>query len=59
MKYEIEIEDVSPIVIQDLMWLYNNGVDMNAKDLNALKRVIKMYLTQREFEDWEATGVYA
>lgn len=57
MKYEIEIEDVSPIVVQDLVFLYDSVE--SEKDRRALRRVIRMYLTPREFEDWEATGVYA
>lgn len=57
MKYEIEIDDVAPIVVQDLIFLYH--CVESEKERKALRRVIRMYLTPREFEDWEATGVYA
>jgi len=57
VRYEIDIDDVAPIVLQDLIFLH--GCVESEKDRKALRRVIRMYLTPREFEDWEATGVYA
>jgi hypothetical protein len=58
MKYFLEIEDVGHIVVQDLCWFYNCG-ELSKKELKAIETLLKLYMTQREFEDWQATGVYA
>jgi hypothetical protein len=58
MRYELEIEDVGHIVVQDLCWFYSNG-ELSKKELKAIETLLKLYMTEREFNDWQATGVYA
>lgn len=58
MKYELEIEDVGHIVVQDLCWFYENG-ELSKKERTAIETLLKLYMTEREFGDWQATGVYA
>ena len=59
MKYELDIDDVTPIIVQDLTWLYDTGLEMRHKDLKAIERVLRMYMTEREFSDWQGRGSYA
>lgn len=58
MKYELEIEDVGHIVVQDLCWFYESG-DLSKKERKAIETLLKLYMTQREFNDWQGRGNYA
>ena len=53
---DLDTDQVSQIMVTELIWFHQNG-ELDDRDIECIEGVLKLYMTEREFNDFMGVEV--